>query len=146
MPFDPIANDRRELANLQIETPVIARREAQRVFVGARLHAAVTRIEATVHAPLSEDINVRAELRIQEQGEARVEQFVVVGIDESRRGLGEPITFEIHQSAESCAHLVVERGEGQRVIHPIQKIFRVKPDRCQRHEPATNDLELLHAR
>jgi len=72
---------------------------------------------------LGEHIDVRAKLRIKKQREARVEQRVALGGDEPGWRLVKVITFEVNQSAEARAHLVVETRERQRPVNAIQKIF-----------------------
>src|SRR5450759_2648469 len=108
MPFLPIAHDGCEFSGLQIEPAIVPWRDAERIFVKAHLRPAIARIETAIQARLDEDVNGRADLRVEEEGEARIEEAVTGRFDEAGRGPLEKVAFQVHQSAESRADLVVE--------------------------------------
>src|SRR2546422_3119944 len=97
MSLDPIADDRREFSKLQIETTILPRSDAKRVFVEPYSEAVVAGIEAAIDTRLREDVNTRPELRIQEKREPRVEEKMFVRVDQSERRLVDSENFEINE-------------------------------------------------
>src|SRR6266566_2792450 len=95
MPRDPITDNGCKLSHLQIETAVIPRRKAERIFIEANLSAVITGIEPTVQPRLSKEINLGPELRIKKQRKTRIEKIVDVAVDESRRWLLEIVKFGV---------------------------------------------------
>jgi hypothetical protein len=76
VPRDPIADDRCELAELQCKTTVLPRRDSKRILVQANLGAVIGRVEPAVDSRLREEINLRAELRVEKQRETWIEEIV----------------------------------------------------------------------
>ena len=70
MARNPVADHGGELSDLEVE--VLCRAIADEIFIQADLSAFITRIEAAINARLREDINVRANLRVEEQAQPRV--------------------------------------------------------------------------
>src|SRR6185436_15908924 len=102
----PVADDGAELAELQAEPAVVPRREAQRVFVEANLGVLVAGIVATIHARLREDVDVRAELRIEKKREARIEEIVLVRANHAGRGQLKVVLLEVDRAAEARPQLI----------------------------------------
>ena len=92
MPRHPIADDRRELSDLQIEAPIVPRRDSERVLVEPNLSAVIARIESAVEPRLNEEINLRAALRVEKKRETRVKEIVDLAADEFRRRPESPLT------------------------------------------------------
>ena len=118
----PVAHDRGKLADLHIEAPVFPRRQAQRVFIEPEPRAAVARIEAAVHARLREKVNVRAELAVEKEREARIEKPVAAREKQSRRRLLEKVSLEIHRAAQAQPDVFVENRNRQRLVEPVQPL------------------------
>jgi hypothetical protein len=103
MPWDPIAHHGCKRPRLQIETAIIPRRKAKRIFVETNLGAAITGVEPAVQPRLSKEINLRPKLCIEKQRQTRIEEIVAFAVDESRRRLLEMIDFKVDRAAESRA-------------------------------------------
>ena len=88
MPLDPVADDRREFAELEVEAPVGPRREADRVFFEPQLRAIIAGIEGPVGPALRKQVDPRSQLRIEEETQARVEKIASAGEDQAGRGQG----------------------------------------------------------
>ena len=89
------------VANCPIWRLTLLRRAvAEKIFVQPHLGAVIARIEAAIHARLREDIDLRPNLRIEEQGQPRIQKKVVVGKDEAGSGLIDEIGLEIDESAQ----------------------------------------------
>src|SRR5205823_8784430 len=99
MPRDPITNNGCKLSRLQIETAIIPRRKAKRIFIEANLSTAITGVETTVEPRLSKKINLRPELCIEKQRQTRVEEIIDLAVDESRRWLLEIVKFGVDGAA-----------------------------------------------
>src|SRR5207247_7904927 len=95
MPRDPITDNGRKLPHLQIETAIIPRRKAERIFIEANLSAVITGVEPTVEPRLSKEINLRPELRVEKEREARIEEIVDLAVDEAGCRLLEMIRFQV---------------------------------------------------
>src|ERR1700686_5853543 len=76
MPWNPIADHRSELTDLQIETPFVPRRYAYCIFIKPDLGAVVAGLEAAIDSRLREEINLRPQLRVKKKREARIEEIV----------------------------------------------------------------------
>ena len=76
MPRDPIADDGGEFAGLESKTAVLPRRKSKRILVQTNLGAVIAGIEAAIDSRLREEINLRPELRVEKQGETRIEEIV----------------------------------------------------------------------
>ncbi len=99
MPWDPIAHHGCKLPHLQIETAIIPRRKAKRIFVETNLSAVITGVEPTIQPRLSKEINLRPKLRIEKQRQTRIEEIVDFAVDESGRWLLEMIEFKVDRAA-----------------------------------------------
>jgi len=99
MPRDPVADDGGELTDLKRESSVLPWGESEGVFVEPDLSAVITWIEAAVESRLGKEIDLRAELGIKEECQARVKQIVDFAVDQSRRGLFKVITFDVDRAA-----------------------------------------------
>src|SRR5436190_11244885 len=95
MPCDPIANDSRELTNLEIDPHVASEAVPNEILVEPNLGALVARIEATIGPRLRKDIDTGSDLRIEKQGQTRVKKNVIIGIDETGSWLVDQIGLEI---------------------------------------------------
>src|SRR5437588_13050576 len=85
MPRHPVADDSGELPDLEMK--IFRGTVAEKIFIQPDLGAAVTRIEAAVHARLGKEKDVRSDFEVDEQGQSWVEQKVVLGKNEGRRWL-----------------------------------------------------------
>src|SRR5437867_3798047 len=99
MPRDPVTDNGCKFSHLQIETAIIPRRNAKRVFIEAHLSAAITGVEPTVQPCLSKEINVRSELRVEKERQSRVEKIVNIAVDESGCWLLEMICLKVDRAA-----------------------------------------------
>ncbi len=109
VPVVPISYDGRELADLHVEAPVVPRCEAERVFIETHACLGGGGIKAAIDARLREDIDVRTELRIEEEREPRIEERMPIGFDQRGRGLFEVVALQVHESAQSHAAASVKR-------------------------------------
>ena len=98
MPRDPIADDGRELSDLEIDAHILSEAVTDEILIQPNLGALVARIEATIGARLRKDIDMRSDLGVEKQGQTRIKENVVVGINETRSGLIDQISFEIDQT------------------------------------------------
>src|SRR6266403_2279998 len=126
MPRNPIANDRRELADLYREAAILPRRDAQCVFVEPDLSAVIARIKTAIEPRLCEEINLRSDLRIEEKRQTRIEEIVDRAVDQPGWRLFEMIKLQIEQTTHTCAQIVLERGYRERVVETIEQIINFK--------------------
>src|SRR5712692_4085441 len=115
MPRDKIADNGGELTDLQSEAAVLPRRKAKRIFVEPNLGAVIARVEAAIESRLREEINVRAELSVEEKCQARVEEIVDVAVDEPGCWLLEMIKLDIDRAAQTRPKIILERSDSERV-------------------------------
>ena len=73
MPWDPIAHHGCKLPHLQIDTAILPRRIAKRIFVEANLGAVITGVEPAVQPRLSKEIDPAPKLRIEKERQTRIE-------------------------------------------------------------------------
>ena len=78
MSRDPIANHSREFASLECEAAILPWCNSKRVLVQANLGTVIARIEPAIQSRLREEIDLRAELRVEEQCEPWIEEIVNV--------------------------------------------------------------------
>src|SRR6266568_4899554 len=126
MPRDKIADNGGELTDLQSEAAVLPRRKAKRIFVEPNLGAVIARVEAAIESRLREEINVRAELSVEEKCQARVEEIVDVAVDEPRCWLLEMIKLDIDRAAQTRPKIILERSDSERVIEAIKNVIDLK--------------------
>jgi hypothetical protein len=69
-------------------------------------------------------------LRVEKEGQTRVEKRVDVAVNETGRGLFEVIEFQIERAAQAYAQIVVKCGNAQRRVQAIEKVINVKRARC----------------
>src|SRR4030095_957427 len=119
MPLNPIAHDRGKLADLQIETAIIPRRETKRIFIKTDFSATSTRVEPAIESLLSKEINLGPDLRVVKESQARIEEIVDLAVDEPRRRLLEMIHFKINSAAQSSPKNIVKRRESERGIESL---------------------------
>src|SRR5205085_1662022 len=120
VPRDPIADDRGELSDLDAD--VLRRAVAQKIFVQPAAGAAISWIEAAVDACLGKEINIRPNFKIEEEGQSRVEQKIVLGKNESRRRLIDGIRFEIGQSAQLNMETVLRIVQRKSIMDSLEEI------------------------
>src|SRR2546423_1855368 len=111
----PGADDGGKLAGLETESAIFPRRDADGVFVEPNLRAVIAWIESAIDASLGKNVNRRAELRVDEQTEPRIEERVTRRPDEAGGGAAKGVAFQIERAADARPNIVIERGEGQRV-------------------------------
>src|SRR4051812_24458158 len=99
MSRDPVADDRGEFADLEIQPRIIERRVAQQVFIEASIVRFDSRIEAAIYTSLNEAVKMLAEPRIEKQRESRIDKTVVAE-EQTRRAPINVIAFEIERAAE----------------------------------------------
>src|SRR6516162_8842709 len=116
MPRNPIANNGRELTDLQCKTAVLPRRDSKRILIQANLGAVVGRIEPAIESRLREEIHLRTDLRVDKQRKTIIEKVVDIRVDETGRGLLEIIEFQIGCAAQSRAKIILEPGDRQRTV------------------------------
>ena len=104
----------------------------------------IARIEAAIDSGLGEEINLRAELRVEKQRETRIEEIVNLGVDETGCGLLEIIEFEINCAAQSGAKIILKGGDSQRAVEPVQSIIDIESARCAGKNPQAESVQ-LHA-
>src|SRR4051794_5979012 len=95
MPRDPIADDGRELSDLEIDVHILSEAVTNEILIQPNLGALVARIEAPVGACLREDIDVRPDFCVEKQGQAGIKENVIVCINQTRSGLSDQISFEV---------------------------------------------------
>ena len=144
MPGHPVADHRGELAELEIDEAVGPRGVAERVFVDPRAQLPLARIESAIHPGLDENINLRAELRIEEKRQPRVQERVTVRVDEAGHRLLKTVTLQIEGAAQVCAHPVMIGRPRQRVVQPVYKIIRGERRSDSGGQTAADDDNLLH--
>ena len=99
MPWNPITDYGSELANLQAKTSIFPRGNAKGIFIEPDLGTVVARIEPPVKSRLRKKINMRPNLCIEKERQARIEKVVDIAIDETGRRLLEIIIFDIDGAA-----------------------------------------------
>src|SRR5437870_4983087 len=130
MARDPITDNRCKFSQLHIETAIIPRRKAKRIFVKTNLSSVIAGIEPAIESRLSEEINLRPQLRVEKESQSRIEEVVNVAVDEPGRWLLEMIRFEIDCAAQSRAKIVLKRSDSEGAVEPVQKIIDLKRACC----------------
>ena len=120
MSRDPVADDGGELSDLEVD--VLRGTVTEKILIQPDLGPFIARVEAPIHARLREDVNVRPDLRVEEQAQPRVEQKIATGKDEGRRGLIDEISLEIDKSAQLKMKMVMRIVQGKRVMNFFEKI------------------------
>ena len=126
---DPAADDRCELAGLQVQTSIVPRREPQRIFVQTRLHVAVGRVEALIHTGLGKAVEPRSQLRIRVERKPRGAQVVPGGVEHAGRRTGEAVGLRVGTAAEPDPDLLLASGKGQRLVEPVDPFLGRRMDR-----------------
>ncbi len=126
MTFDPAPDHGRELAGLLTKSPILPRRDPHRVFVETNLRAGISRIEMTIEARLSEKIDGRPKLGVEEKCETGTEEPVRSGVDQTGRGLIELVELQINRAAQSGAQPIIRGAERKLLVQPIEEIVRVE--------------------
>src|SRR5215468_7832572 len=142
MSRNPIADDRRELADLQSKTTVLPRRDSKRVLVQANVGAVVARIEPAIESRLREEIHLRTDLRVDKQGKTIIEKVVDIRVDETGRGLLEVIKLQIGCTAQSRAKIILKPGDRERAIESVERIIDVESACRARQNAQAEDLRL----
>src|SRR5215471_9352569 len=142
MSRNPIADDRRELTDLQRKTTVLPRRDSKRVLVQANVGAVIARIEPAIELRLREEIHLRTDLRVDKQRKTIIEKVVDIRVDETGRGLLEIIKLQIGCAAQSRAKIILKPGDRQRAIEPVERIIDVESARCARENAQAEELRL----
>ena len=68
MTWVPIAGDGGEFADLNVQPPILPRRDSERIFVGAEVRPFIRWIEATIEPRLREEVDVRSRLNVEKYG------------------------------------------------------------------------------
>jgi len=123
MPRDPVSDNGCELADLESEAAIVPGSEPKCIFIKPDLSAVITRVEAAVESRLRKEIDLRANLGVEEESQTRVKEIVDFAVDESRRRLLKVITFDVNCAAESRAKIVLKRRDGERGIEPIEQVI-----------------------
>src|SRR6266545_3857312 len=144
MSRDPIAYDRGELADLHCQSPIFPRCNAQCIFVEPNLSAVIARVKTAIEPGLREEINLRADLRIQKKSQTRIEKSVDAAVDETGRRLIEVIDFQIERAAQSCAQFILKCGDRKLGIEPVEEIINIESVR-RAGKNAQADGAQLHA-
>src|SRR5438309_10445240 len=126
MSRDKIADNGGELTDLQSKATVLPRGNPKRILIQANLGAVIARIETAIESRLGKEINVRAELSVEEKCQARVEEIVDVAVDEPRWWLLEMIKHYIDRAAKTRPKIVLERSERELRIEAIKKVIDIK--------------------
>src|ERR1041385_2205747 len=116
----PVADHGSKLPDLKME--ILRRAVAQKIFIQSAAGAAIARIEPAIEAGLGKEINVRSNLQIKEQGQSRVQKKVVLGKNETGRGLIDRIRLQIGKSAELQMEAVLRIVERKCVVNFLEKI------------------------
>jgi len=98
MALDPAADHGRELAHLETEPAVFPRCHPNGVFIEPEIRSFVARVEPAIDARLGENVNRRANLRVNEHGQPRIEKRVAGGANQSRSRAVKRVCFEIERS------------------------------------------------
>ena len=126
MPRNPIADDRRELADLQRQATIIPGRDSQRIFVEPNLSAVIARVKTAIEPRLRKEINLRADLRIEKECQSRIEKSVDTAVNEARRGLFEVIDLQIERAAEARTYIIVKYRKCEGVIEVVEKVIDIE--------------------
>src|SRR5205807_4162656 len=146
MPRHPIADDSRELPDLQSESAIFPRRDAKGILIQSNLNAVITRIESAIDSRLREKIKLRAELSIEKKCQARIEEIVDLAIDQSRSRLLEMVSLQIQGPAQPCSKIVLKSSRGQRVVEPVKKVLNLERLDCANRSAETEREKTLHLR
>ena len=146
VPRNPGADDGRKLADLHVDAAVGPRGEAQRAFVEPHAQAGLGRVEAAVGARLREKINLPAELRVEKNSEARVEERVAPGVDQAGRGRLKRVALEVERAADPRPRDGVERARGERLAEPVQQFVLRARARRERTAKEDDGAHPFHAR
>src|SRR5207244_11139656 len=76
VPRHPIAHYGRKFADLQRKTPVLPWCNSSRVLIQANVGTLIGGIEPAIDSSLREEINLRAQLRVEKQRETRIEKII----------------------------------------------------------------------
>src|SRR5215469_4675111 len=123
MSRNPIADDRRELTDLQCKTTVLPWRDSKSILIQANLGSVVARIEPAIKLRLREEIHLRTGLRVYKQRKAIIEKVVDIRVDETGRGLLEIVKFQIRRAAQSRTKIILKSGDRQRAIESVESII-----------------------
>src|SRR5437773_11884391 len=144
MSRNPVAHDRSELADLHRQAAILPGRDAHCIFVEAHLSAAIARIKTAIEPRLREEINLRSDLRVEKQGQTRIEKCVNAAVDETGRWLFEVIDFQIERAAEARAEIIVKCGNAQRRVQAVEGVINVERARCAGEHAQAESVQ-LHA-
>ena len=126
MPLGPVAHDGREFSHLETEAPVFPRRDAERVLIERHARVGVAGIIAAVGARLREKVDVRAELRVEEKGEPRIEKGVPFREEQAGGRLRKDVAFEVGEAAETGADVAVKGVHGERGVEAVEPVVRLR--------------------
>ena len=98
MPRHPITDHCCKFAGLERKAAIFPWRDPQRILIQSNLSAMIAGIKATVDPGLRKEINLRTELRIEKQREARIEKSVAAAVDQTGRGLFEMVNLQIERA------------------------------------------------
>lgn len=99
MPRDPVTDNGCELADLESEAAIVPWSEPKCIFIEADLGAVIAGIKTAVKSRLGKEIDLRADLGVEEESQTRVEKIVDFAVDQSRRWLFKMITFDVDCAA-----------------------------------------------
>ena len=126
MPRHEVTDNGSKLTDLKGKAAVFPWRHTQGVFIEADGSAVIARIEPTIESRLYKEVNLRPDLGVEEERQARVEEIVDLAVDESGRWLLEMITLEVDCAAQFGPKIILKRGERERAVEPIKQIFDLK--------------------
>src|SRR5262249_48871464 len=132
------------LADLQCKTAVLPWRNSKRILVQTNVGAVIGWIESAVESGLREEINLRADLRVQKQRKPIIEKVVDTRVDQAGRRLLEIIKFQIERATQACAKIILEAGDRQRVVEAVESIIDVESV-CRACEHAQAQNVRFHA-
>ena len=144
MALDVISDNSREFADLEGEPTILRRRQSQRIFVQPNGGPVIARVESAIKPGLGEKINLRSVLCIEKERETRIEEIVNLAVDQFRRWLLEMVNFKIDCPAQARPQVVVECGDGERAVEPVEKIIDLKRVRAAGQQAKAEGQQRLH--
>src|SRR6476620_9098744 len=141
----PIADDGSELSHLQGKTPVVPRRDPERIFVEPDLSAVITWIKTSIQTRLNKNINLRPNLGVEKQRQPRIEKVVNITINESGRRLFEMISLKIDRAAQAQTHLILEGRHTERGVRPVEQVISVQSARGAGQKAQAQCCNRFHA-
>src|SRR5438477_3466528 len=108
----PVPHDRREFSHLKVNSTVLPGSDAKRIFIGSHFQITIARVKTAIYPRLGEDINCRANLRVEKQAQPRIKKKITLTVDEGGTRSIQMIEFKIECTTKLSAKLALKGIDG----------------------------------